>query len=580
MTFRAKPVVKRDHRPSWESRDRRNFYLNLGFGLVVAVALLILVVAVALSYYNDHLVSVGSVNDRGITKDQLADRVVIENWRLEEAQRRVRTQTVAGRLTQSQADLQNQIIEQQRQQIVGISLERIIDNLIQSELATQEGVTVTDADIDARLVEEATVPESRHAWVIEVEPEVDEGAIEPTAEQVAAARTKAEAALRDLRDGKAWDDVAKTVSTDTATAPQAGDLGWLQDDDAQTDEALLTALFEAEVDSPTDVIEGEDGIFRIGRVSEIAAESVDGAYQDKIVNDGLDLAKYREVVRGDVIRRKLEDTVVAEATKEDEQRQVLEIYMSEDEADLPPTAVKVRHILYSPNDDPEAASAGEIAEDDPAWAAAEAEAKAAFDKLTADPTQFDTMARSESDESSARGVTGTGGKLPGYITETSGYVDEFKTAVLVPGLEDGDVLEPFRTAFGWHVVQVMSHPPGLDVMESLKRRAEAGEDFGALAREWSESESAGRGGELGWIAKAQLDQRLIAQIFLTEVGAITDVTTIGDDGYYLYKVLAKEVRTPEGRQLEEIRDTAFGDWYQEKKDTYRIYRDEVFLAGG
>jgi parvulin-like peptidyl-prolyl isomerase len=240
----------------------------------------------------------------------------------------------------------------------------------------------------------------------------------------------------------------------------------------------------------------------------------------------------------------------------------------------------VRHSLYSPNDDPGAASAGEIAEDDPAWASAETEAKAAYDKLVADPSQFDTMARTESDESSARGATGTGGKLPGYVTEASGYVDEFKTAVLVPGLEDGQVLEPFKTAFGWHVVQVMSHPPALDVMESLKQRAEAGEDFGALAREWSESESAGRGGELGWVAKAQLDPRLIAQIFLTEVGSVTDVTTIGDDGYYLYKVLDKEVRTPEGRQLEEIRDTAFGDWYQEQKDTFRIYRDEVFLAGG
>jgi len=33
MTFRAKPVAKRAQKPSWESRDRRNFYLNLGFGL-------------------------------------------------------------------------------------------------------------------------------------------------------------------------------------------------------------------------------------------------------------------------------------------------------------------------------------------------------------------------------------------------------------------------------------------------------------------------------------------------------------------------------------------------------------------
>ena len=45
MTFRAKPVVKRSHKPAWESQDRRNLYLNIGFGVVVALAVLILLIA-------------------------------------------------------------------------------------------------------------------------------------------------------------------------------------------------------------------------------------------------------------------------------------------------------------------------------------------------------------------------------------------------------------------------------------------------------------------------------------------------------------------------------------------------------
>ena len=49
MTFRAKPVVKRDHKPAWETQDRRNFYLNLGFGLIVFLAVLILAIAAGLS---------------------------------------------------------------------------------------------------------------------------------------------------------------------------------------------------------------------------------------------------------------------------------------------------------------------------------------------------------------------------------------------------------------------------------------------------------------------------------------------------------------------------------------------------
>ncbi|MGP1675447.1 MAG: foldase protein PrsA, partial [Candidatus Limnocylindrales bacterium] len=264
MTFRAKPVVKRAQRPSWESRDRRNFYLNLGFGVVVVAAVLMLAIAFAISYYNEHLASVGSVAGQSITRDDLNDRGIIESWRLDEAERRVSTQVVAGRLSQAQSDLQAQFIDQQRTNLAAIALERIIDNRVQADLAAKEGVTVTEADIDARLVVEATVLETRHVWHIEVAPEISPGATVPTEAQIAAAKTKIDAALADLNSGKSWDDIAKTVSTDSATAPQAGDLGWLQAEDNQTDAAFLEAVFAAEVDKPTPVIEGADGIFRIG----------------------------------------------------------------------------------------------------------------------------------------------------------------------------------------------------------------------------------------------------------------------------------------------------------------------------
>jgi len=146
MTFRAKPVVKRAQKPSWESRDRKTFLLNLGFAIVVAAAVLILLVAVALSYYNDHLVSVGSVGGQAISKDELRDRVLVEGWRLTEADRRISTQKALGHLSAAQAESQAQVVAQQRDQLVAIALERIIDTRIQAGLATTEGVTVTDAD--------------------------------------------------------------------------------------------------------------------------------------------------------------------------------------------------------------------------------------------------------------------------------------------------------------------------------------------------------------------------------------------------------------------------------------------------
>lgn len=574
MTFRAKPVVKRAQRPSWESRDRRNFYLNLGFGLVVVAAVLMLAIAFAISYYNEHLASVGSVAGQSITRDELRERGIIESWRLDEAERRVSTQVVAGRLTQAQADLQAQFIDQQRQNLAAISLERIIDSRVQADLAAKEGVTVTEADIDARLVVEATVLETRHVWQIEVAPQVDTGAASPTEAQIAAAKAKIDAALADLKSGKSWDDIAKTVSTDTATAPQAGDLGWLQAEDSQTDEAFLEAVFAAEVDKPTAVVEGADGIFRIGRVSEIAPETVDSAYPEKIKNDDIDLAKYRAVVRGDVIRQKLEDKLVADASKPAPQREVAQIYVSES-----PEAVKVRHILYSPKDDPEATQSGEIPPEDPSWAQAQADADAAFAKIKADPKQFDVIARAESDEESARGADGTGGVLEAYVSKDSSYVPSFQDPIMEAKPTDGQLLGPIKTEFGFHVVEVISHAPDL---ADIKKRVDAGADFAAIAREVSEGPEAASGGDLGWVARGQLDTALTDAIFAAPVGKTSAVVTIPDGGgFYLFKVTAEEERAAEGRQLEEIRTRAFSDWYQPKKDAIEITRDsQISSAAG
>ncbi len=577
MTFRARPIVKRVHRPSWDSRDRRNFYLNLGFGLAVVAAVAILGVAVILSYYNDHLAPVGSVNGQSITKDELRERSEIEGWRLEIAGRRISTQVAAGQLTPSQAELQTQFIDQQRQDLVPSSLERIIDNRIQAGLAGEEGVSVSDEDIDAKLLEEATTKESRHVWQIEVKPTLDTGAAEPTAEQTAAARATIDKALADIKGGKKWEDVARTVSTDSATAPQAGDLGWLAKEGTQLDEAFMTAVFGAAANAPTDVVQGDDGIFRIGRVTEIAPEAVDDAYQETLVNDGIDLAKYRNVVRGDVVRTKLEDKLVADASKPAPQREAAQIYLSQETVELPDDAVKVRHILFSPKDDAQAASNGEIPPDDPSWGQAKLDADAAYVRLKNDVDGFDALAREVSDEESARGPQGSGGVLEAYVSADSSYVPSFSKPILDAKPTDGQLLAPIKTEFGYHIVQVISHAPDL---ADIKRRVDAGSaDFAEIARDVSEGQEASRGGDLGWIANGQLETPKTTAIFAAPIGKTSDVVAVEDDGQYLFLVTAEEERTAEGRQLEEIRSRLFSDWYQPKKDAVTIERDELITSG-
>jgi peptidyl-prolyl cis-trans isomerase C len=369
--------------------------------------------------------------------------------------------------------------------------------------------------------------------------------------------------------------VAKTVST-ASSAAQAGDLGWLQATDTQIDEGFLTALFAAEANVPTAVVAGADGIFRIGRVTEIVAEIVDGAYEANLTNDGIDIGKYRTALVSDVIHDKLQDKIVAQVSVPGPQRHVQEIYIAQADSALGADAIKVRHILYSPKDDPSGASTLDAA--DPAWAAAEAEARATYDKLKATPALFDSIARADSDEGSAQGVTGSGGKLP-YFDSASGIDEAFKAAIVVPGLKAGDLLEPIKSSFGWHVIQVMYLPPDLDRLNALKTLADNGGDFAALARDNSEDPSGGAGGDIDWIAKGQLDASLIDAIFSTPIGKTSSVVTVADDGLYLFKVLAEEVRTPEGRQLETLRSTAFSDWYTAKKDAAEIVRDPTVAAG-
>jgi parvulin-like peptidyl-prolyl isomerase len=572
MTFRAKPVVKRSRNPL-DSPDRRTLLTNVAFALVIVAAVAILVAAVLFNWYSTHLAPVGSVSGQTITKDQLNDRVTIEGWRLTEQQRRIQNLVAAGRMTQAQAESAAQILQSQAQNLQGLALERIIDNRIQADLAAEEGISVTDADVDAKLVEEATTPAGRHLWVIEVQPAITDGEVAPTSAQIAEARAKATDARADIEGGQKWEDVAKTVSTDVATRDQGGDLGWVARDDRSLDEALVAAAYELEANGMTDVIEGEDGIFRIGRVTEIQDEKVDELFQTKMQNEGIDLAKYREVVRGDVVRTKLEEKIVAEVSKPGPQRRVAELFIPTGDVEMPETAVKVRHILYAPDDTVPDSASSPLPTDDPAWAKAQEEAQAAFEKLTAEPEGFDEIARAESDETAALGTTGSGGKLPGYIAPgDTNYVPEFVEAVSKPGLKDGQVLEPFRTDFGWHVVQIMYHAPDRAAMDKLKAEADSGADFAQLARDYSEDrETSGSGGDLGWVARGQLDKRYVDAIFAAPVGKTSDVVAIADgnqqeDGLHLFKVFEEEERTPEGRQLEDLKANAFGDWYAEKKD--------------
>src|SRR4051794_7643814 len=491
MTFRVRSA---ERGRAERDPNRRTLYMNIGFGLAVIIAVVILVVVGASSWYGEHLAAAATVDGQTITMDQFNNRAAVENFRLQQQASRIQSEVAAGRLTQSQASSKLNTINStlDASTFVSTVLEKLIDTNIQGKLASQEGVAVTDQQVDQRVTQDATRPEERHVWLISVTPQIDTGKTDPTDAQKAAAKQKADDALAQIKAGKSFEDVAKSVSDDPSKTT-GGDVGWI-DNTATEDPAWQAALFKLAQNGVTDVIQGADGIYRIGRVSDIAPAEVDQAWDEKLADAKISQDSYRAAIRSEAVRAALEDKIVADDSKSGPQRHVSEIYLPETTQALGQKAIKVRHILYSPNHDPQNAS--KVAETDPAWAQAQTAAQAAYAKLQKDPSQFDAIARQESDETSAKGVDGTGGKLQ-YFDENSeagGLDPAFAKAILADGLQPGQILAPFKSGFGWHVVQVMYRPPDLAEMTKLKTEADAGTLFSDLARDFSEGPKSGAGG--------------------------------------------------------------------------------------
>lgn len=564
MTLRARPVARRRGRAGWDSGDRRNSLINAGFFLAIGISVLILVGYAAWSWYDDHFGAAASVNGQVITKDNLRNRVAIESFRLDYIDSRIQTLVALGRISKADAAQQQEFLNQRRNQLASLTLERLVDNSLMTKLAADDGITVSEAEIDEQILGEATTSEQRHTWMVEVEPEVDPETGEATDEQKRIALTKAQQALGRLARGESWEDVARTTDT-SGRAPQAGDLGWLSKDSGY-DQKFMDAVFAAQINATTLVIEGDDGIYRVGRYTEQAAEEVDGTFQQQIVDAGIRLEDYRNASRGDVVRKKLSDKVVADMEKPGKQRHVLEIYLPE--PNQPATGVepgvKVRWILYAPNDTTK--DAAKVPADDPAWTKAKADADAAYADLKAHPAEFDAEARAESDESKD-----TGGKQD-WIYATTEIDAAVKNAVLDTALKPGQLLAPLKGDVGWYVIQFLRPAgEGEDAwLEDLKAKVTDDATFRQLAKDNSEGEKAGEGGDIGWIAPGELAAELDTAILEAEIGATSDVITISGDGSYLLRVLAEETRTPTEEQLEIIRDNGFSYWYTKQKAAAKI----------
>lgn len=95
--------------------------------------------------------------------------------------------------------------------------------------------------------------------------------------------------------------------------------------------------------------------------------------------------------------------------------------------------------------------------------------------------------------------------------------------------------------------------------QEVLSRLQDGEDFGALAEEFSTDFSATTGGDLGWFTLDDMHPEFGEQAFAMEIGEISQpVQTI--DGWHIIQALGRDVRTLPDEEYARFRQLKFQEW--------------------
>jgi peptidyl-prolyl cis-trans isomerase SurA len=175
---------------------------------------------------------------------------------------------------------------------------------------------------------------------------------------------------------------------------------------------------------------------------------------------------------------------------------------------------------------------------------------------------------------------------------------------IVPGLKPGQTADPVRSESGFHIIylegergmdqvvtqtkarhilvkpsEIMTDEQARELVTQLRSRALAGEDFGELAREYSEDiGSAQEGGELGWTTPGQMVPEFQVAMDDTAVDQISQPVRT-QFGWHIIKVEGRrdEDMTNEASRAKAM-DHVHNRKYQEELDAWlRQIRDEAFV---
>ena len=546
---------------------------NLAFLGAIALSTLLLAGVLAVGWWSDNYASAVTVNGSSISVGEAKSRGEIANFRLSLEAARIRARVSAGTLTNEEADALLQQLDDAGTNLSSQLTSDMIDALLVAQLAGEKSVTIDQVAIDAAWADETATPELRLLRRISIEIAKGSKGV-PTEATIAAAQQKADAILAEIKAGGDVGAIAKRESSD-AYAAEGGRLGWsTKAEDPLADPAYAAAWALTAVGA-TEAISQSASQLVIFYVDQIRPAQADPNFEVSASDAKINMDLYKKMVGERALSAALSEVVTAELLVDPvEQRDISYIAVPVPQGNSEVEEVLVRHLLYSPNDD--SAGAAGLDATDPAWAAAEAEAKAAYEKIAAGASM-----ESLADQSDDTG-SGEQGGLLGWAAKGS-YVPAFEDAVWADGLQVGDLLGPIKTEFGYHVMQFEGRREGMMLrMEILAQElAGASVDFDARAAEALKEFEGMTTDNLGFTSRYSLNAQIGSAAWLLAAGEVSSVQTLNSQ-MVIFKINAIEERALTEEQKATIKTSGYLVWLDTYRQTAEIAIDGSVVqeAGG
>lgn len=145
-------------------------------------------------------------------------------------------------------------------------------------------------------------------------------------------------------------------------------------------------------------------------------------------------------------------------------------------------------------------------------------------------------------------------------------LDDFKRIIVRPSLYSDGLREKFSQEIG-------DNAQAKQKIDAAQSALESGRSFESVAKEYSESDSAASGGDLGWVAISSITPVLAQTVKAQPIRAPTGVVE-SDDGYHI--ILVEERKTENDADMVHLRQilvrkASFFDWLLGKEKGYQVF---------